>query len=187
MKQLLIGLCLFLPLSTVYADLSFPQLNELTKPATQLSGNFSQSKYLKLLDASIESSGVFEYQRNSTIRWITEKPVSNELIMTNTHIVNKQGNQELVKIDLQEAGSAKLFHELLFSVLTAEWNHLASLFTVRGSIKGESWVAILAPKDDRVKTLVESIELEGASMVDQIILVENGGNVTTIRFTYPEK
>lgn len=187
MNRLLIGLCLLLPLSTVYADLSYPQLKELTKPTTQLSGEFSQSKYLKMLDASIESSGVFEYQKNSTIKWVTEKPVSNELIMTNTHIVNKQGNQELVKIDLQEAGSAKVFHELLFSVLTAEWNHLASLFTVQGSSDGENWVAILVPTDDRVKTLVESIELEGASMVDKVILVENGGNVTTIRFTYPEK
>lgn len=185
--RFLITALLLLPFTVVHANLSYEQLKSLTDSPDVLSGTFTQGKYLKALDASITSSGFFEYQKLNSIRWVTQKPVHNELIMTNSSIINKQGDQELVKIDLNNSGQAKLLHELLFSVLTAEWDRLSLLFSVDGRVSEGQWVAVLKPEDELVKKIMTSIELRGDHRVRWIVISEKSGDKTTISFTYPDK
>ena len=53
--------------SFIYAgQLNYAQLQQLTISPDQLEGRFTQQKYLNDMEISLQSSGVFEYQRGAS-------------------------------------------------------------------------------------------------------------------------
>jgi len=173
---------LFLVPMLAQAELTFEQLDELSMSPENLTGDFKQEKYLSSLDASLASSGVFNYQRETSIRWQTLLPIQNELLMTPTAIVNSQGGKELVRLETDSNPAVTVFSEILFSVLTAEWGKLASYFELSGGVEGVQWVAQLVPIDKTVMPVVSRVELKGDVLLREVILHEASGDRTTIRF-----
>ena len=182
MRRYLIAILLLLSPVVAYADLTYKQLEDVSKTPENLEGRFTQEKYLAALDAALPSSGVFSYQRGKSIRWETLKPIQNELVMTPTSIVNKQGDNELMRMEMKSNPVVTLFNEIFFSVLTAEWEKLSVYFKLSGEIKAGQWKAELIPIDELVKQAVTRVELKGDELVREIILYENAGDRTTIHF-----
>ncbi len=173
---------IFLLPITSYAELTFEQLKTITITPENLDGNFTQEKYLIALDVTLDSSGKFNYQRGKTIRWETLEPIQNELIMTPTEMVNKQGDNELVRMDTDSNPTISIMSEIFFSVLTAEWEKLSEYFQLSGTLDGEEWQAKLVPLDKTILQVISRVELKGDSLLHEIVMHENGGNKTTIYF-----
>lgn len=171
-------------INAAHADVALDKLKSLTGNPEHLSGEFTQDKYINVLGASITSSGYFDYTKKGAIRWITESPVRNELVLNDGWLINAQDGEELIKIDLNNAGSVKIFHEILFSLLTAEWDGLVTLFQLQGFFQEREWKVVLHPRDAMVLQVLKKIELEGEQQVRKIAITEKNGDVTTIRFTY---
>lgn len=180
-QYLLVVLLCFSPIAA-YADLTFEQLENISKTPENLEGHFTQEKYLSALDAVLHSSGKFSYQRGKSIRWETLKPIQSEMLMTPTSISNKQGGRELMRIENEANPVVALFNEIFFSVLTAEWGKLSAYFKLSGNVEGGWWHAELVPLDNTVKQVVSRVELKGEALVREIILHESGGDRTTIHF-----
>lgn len=166
----------------VHAELTFEQLETLSKSPESLTADFNQQKYLSSLDATLSSSGVFHYQRGKSIRWQTLQPIQNELLMTPDAIVNRQGDQELVRLDTASNPAVAVFSDILFAVLTADWSQLASYFKLSGEGQGGQWHAQLVPIDKVVLQVVSRVELKGDKFLREVILHEASGDQTTIRF-----
>ena len=179
-RYFLSALVLIFPLA-VQAEITFTQLAQISATPEILQGRFSQEKYLGALDAALISTGVFTYQRGKSIRWEILQPIQNELVMTPTTITNKQGNDELLRLDMGSNPTAALMGEIFFAVLTAEWEKLADYFELSGEIEGQQWHAVLVPLDQAVVQIFSRIELKGGSLLRVIILHENSGDRTTIR------
>ena len=166
---------------TSNAEISFSQLAQLSTTPDLLEGRFSQEKYLSALDATLISTGVFNYQRGKSIRWEILEPIRNELLMTPTAIINKQGDGNLFKFDVGSNPVAAVLGGVFFSVLTADWENLSDYFELSGEIGGQQWHAVLVPLDQAVMQVFNRIELKGEALLEEIILHENGGDRTTIR------
>lgn len=167
----------------VYAELSFEQLENITKNPTGLEGQFVQEKYLAALETSFISSGKFSYQRGVSVRWETLKPVQSEMLMTPEAISNTQGGRELMRIETKSNPAVTLFNEMFFSVLTAEWQKLSAYFELSGKVEDGYWRAELLPVDKTVKQVISRVELKGEALVHEIILYEGSGDRTTIHFS----
>lgn len=185
MNRMLFSVLVMLIASVANAGLTFTELKQLTADSVVLEGQFQQEKYLNALDASIISSGYFVYQKNKKLRWVTVKPIENELIMTPVSLINKQGGKELVKIDFSDSPTASLLNEILFSLLTANWETLSTLFSVSGMHDGTKWQAVLNPVNDIALQLVEKVDLSGGERLRAITLYELTGDQTIITFHYP--
>jgi hypothetical protein len=181
-KLYLLVILLCLSPFAVGADLSFDQLERISKNPSSLEGRFNQEKYLAALDTSLHSSGIFSYQRGRSVRWETLKPIQSEMLITPAFISNKQGGQELMRMETQSSPAVALFNEIFFSVLTAEWGKLSAYFKLSGKLEGGQWHAELIPVDKTVKQVVSRVELKGDALVREIILHESGGDRTTIHF-----
>ena len=179
-RRFLSALVLIFPLA-VHAEITFTSLAQISATPEVLQGRFSQEKYLGALDAALISTGVFTYQRGKSIRWEILQPIQNELVMTPTTITNKQGNDELLRLDMGANPTAAVIGELFFSVLTAEWEKLSDYFELSGEIEGQQWHAVLVPLDQTIGQIFSRIELKGESLLRVIILHENSGDRTTIR------
>lgn len=174
---------LLMPLSAYAgAGLTYEQLEEISVSPERLDGDFTQQKYLKALDTSLLSTGVFSYQRGKSIRWNTEEPIKNELLMTPDAIVNRQNGHELVRLETDSNPAVTILSEIFFSVLTAEWDKLSGYFDLSGTANGEQWSAELLPVDAAVLQVITRVELKGNDLLREVILHEKGGNRTTIRF-----
>lgn len=182
MRQYLLVILMWLSPIAAYADLTFEQLENVSKTPENLEGRFTQEKYLGALDTVLFSSGIFSYQREKLIRWETLKPIQSEMLITPTAISNKQGDQELMRMETESNPAVALFNEIFFSVLTAEWGKLSAYFKLSGTIEGRQWHAELVPVDKTVKQVVGRVELKGDALVREIILYESGGDRTTIHF-----
>ena len=164
------------------AELSFEQLENISKNPSDLEGHFVQEKYLAALDASLHSSGTFSYQRGKTVRWQTLKPIMSEMRVTPTSISSSQGGKEFMRLETKSNPAVTLFNEIFFSVLTAEWAKLSVYFKLSGKVEDGRWHAQLVPVDEMVKQVVSRVELKGGALVHEIILHESSGDRTTIHF-----
>ena len=179
MRHFLCALVLIFPM-TVQAEITFTRLAQISTAPEFLQGRFSQEKYLGALDAALISTGVFTYRRGESIRWEILQPIQNELVMTPTTITNQQGNNELLRFDMDTNPTAAIIGGIFFSVLTAEWEKLSDYFELSGEIEGQQWHAVLVPVDQTVMQIFSRIELKGESLLGVIILHENSGDRTTI-------
>ncbi|RLA19560.1 MAG: outer membrane lipoprotein carrier protein LolA [Gammaproteobacteria bacterium] len=180
-RCLLVFVVLLMP-NASYAELSFEQMETLSSMPPSLKGEFTQEKYLSSLDALLVSTGTFSFQRDKSISWKTLEPIKSELLMTPTSIVSRQGARELARFEASSNPALSIFSELLFAVLTAEWEMLSNYFELTGQLKGEQWQAILIPVDTNIAQVVSRVELRGGTLLDELILHEGNGDFTKIHF-----
>lgn len=178
---LIYALLLFVPASS-YADITFEELNKLSISPAYLQGKFVQEKYLAELDASLKSSGVFNYQRRSSIRWETIEPIQNVLLMTPESITNSQGGNELITMQVDSNPVVTILSDIFFSVLTAEWEQLATYFSLSGSSIEGRWQVELIPSDKTIMQVVSRVQLTGDTLLRELIFFEKNGDKTTIKF-----
>ncbi len=169
--------------SVLWAEpVSYSVLAQVTQASEKMQGEFTQTKFLAVLQAGIKSSGRFSYQRDKQIVWLTEQPVENELIITPTALVSRQGGDELLRLDTRNSPAAIVLGDIMFSVLTADWSVLERYFSVNGELNDGHWQADLSPTDESIRQSVARVELQGDVLLRQIVLHEVNGDSTTIQF-----
>lgn len=162
------------------AETGFEQLARITGMPDELQGDFRQQKYLAGIDASLNSSGRFSYRRGVSIRWQILEPIENEILLTPAGLSSRQGNIELLRLDSARNPNAAILGEILFALLSAQWDRLAQYFDMNAEIEGRQWHARLQPRDGVVGQLFERVELRGAELLQQVVLHEASGDRTTI-------
>lgn len=180
-KLYLLCLLLFVSIDS-YADVTFEELNDITTTPEYLEGQFVQVKYLSELDASLTSSGVFNYQRGKSIHWETIEPIKNVLLMTPESIINSQGSNTIVSMQAGSNPAVTILSDIFFSVLTAEWEQLSTYFALSGTLADKQWQVELTPIDKTVMQVVSRVKLTGDSLLRELIFFEKSGDRTTINF-----
>jgi len=166
-----------------FSEVSFDRLAAISQTPDSLEGRFVQEKYLKALEVGLVSSGVFAYKKGEYLRWETLKPISNKLILTPTSVVNKQDEKELVTSTAGASPVTSVLSEILFSVLTANWNNLSKYFELSGDVDNGSWRVELLPTEVTIAVAISKVELSGETLLQKIVLYEKQGDVTTIEFS----
>lgn len=180
MRSAVLAVLLTLLPVVVQAEISFERLAQLSSMPVELQGRFRQEKYLGALDTSLLSSGRFSYRRDELIRWQIEQPIENELLMTPTGLSSRQGDDELLRLDADSNPGVTIMSEILFAVMTAQWQQLSDYFELSGEIDGQQWHAVLLPREAIVARSFERVELRGAELLQVIVLHEKVGDRTTI-------
>lgn len=181
--RLFISAWLLITAATSHAGITFQELESRTDSPASLDGEFTQEKYLTSLQTSLSSFGQFSYRRSEAIHWNTTFPIEDELIMTPDSIVNKQGSEEIIRLDGSSNPVVSVFSEIFFAVLTADWSKLSSYFRLSGDVDEKGWNAVLIPVDESVKKVVSKVEIQGNQLPLKVVLHESNGNRTTIRFS----
>lgn len=163
------------------AEISFEQLNAIAATPETLTGQFRQQKYLSELGATLDSSGVFSYRRNESIRWETLAPIQNVLTLTPKSIIGSQGEHEVLRLDAKSNPVIGVLSDVFFSVLTAKWDNLAAYFSLSG-VSENGWAVELTPIDTTVMQLMEKVILKGDGLIRELTVYEKNGDTTTIYF-----
>ncbi len=168
------------------AELTYEKLGQLTASPEYLEGRFTQEKYVAFLDTDLVSSGFFVYQRDKSIRWVTQSPIANELTITPEQIVTQEGGEEVSRLSAESNPVAKMMSVIFFAVLTSDWQELEKVFRLKGQATGAVWRITLTPIDPQMAQFIDSIDVRGGQYINELILHEATENRTRILFSDAE-
>lgn len=159
-----------------------------------MTGNFSQVKTISAVGRSMKSSGTFIFSLDG-IMWKTEKPFPSTMVVGMTSVKQTLANGKETVID---ASSNQIFTSIsttLNAMFSGNSQVLQNNFDVDFSFSGSDWKAVLLPKDNMVKKILQSLSISGKAASDYadlntIVMSEANGDSITYNFTnqkYPKE
>lgn len=153
------------PASTLTLDALLKKIGG--KPVQQ--ARFVEKKYLAVLDAPVESSGVLRYQAPARLEKNTERPMQESMMIDGDLLVMQREGRRRTMQAAQFPGVAALVGGLR-DILGGNADALRKLFKVVVQGDASRWQMDLLPSDPTSAQLVNRITLRGRD--DQLLEVE---------------
>jgi outer membrane lipoprotein-sorting protein len=178
----LIALILLLIAGSVCANSLVSQIEGLVSSAPTVRGKFTQSKILSGVSKKLNSEGFFIVDKSKGIVWITEKPIYQNLKVSDAgiRIGNKSG--VLMNLDARSEPSVKYINELVLAIFSGDMSALEKLFNYSGDVTAKGWNLELTPKNT-ASTFFMKITIEGSSAINRISFISKDGDLTEVVFS----
>ena len=170
---------------SVTVQAASPQAEQIFKQLSQtmlVRAKFEQQKKLASLQKTFVSNGDVVFSKSNGVLWQLQRPVQADLVVTPKKLVQKTANT-MSQLDVGKSpyGSvATLFLQLMSGNSALLDQH----FTVnKTSITAQGWSISLRPKSSLFKKLFVQVDVQGQQYVNQIVIAEQGRNITTIHFS----
>ncbi|MGC4027641.1 MAG: outer membrane lipoprotein carrier protein LolA [Steroidobacteraceae bacterium] len=181
-------LCLLLVAAGAAGAASDPPASELVRrlhePAV-LRGSFVQSRQIAGFKRPVESSGQFVVARGTGLLWRTTRPFESLLSVNRERLrISNGAGQPEMTLDARREPMLRTISSLLQSVVVADIDALQAQFEMQIKLIGQTdWTLSLRPREAQLKDRFPAIELSGGAHVESVVLREQSGDVTTIRFS----
>ncbi|MFV5347715.1 outer membrane lipoprotein carrier protein LolA [Acinetobacter soli] len=162
-----------------------PQSAQIFKQLSQTSlvrAQFEQQKKLASLNKTFVSNGTVLFSKTNGVLWQLQRPVQADLIVTPKKLVQKTA-KTMSQLDVTQSpyGSvATLFLQLMSGNQAVLDQHFS---IAQSSMTPQGWSIRLMPKNTLFKKLFVQVDIRGQQYVNQIIILEQGNNSTTINFS----
>ncbi|MBB5191263.1 hypothetical protein HNQ50_001986 [Silvimonas terrae] len=161
-------------------DALFKDIQGKLIDAPVIHGQFTQSRQLVGVKKPLNATGSFLVDKQRGVIWKAEKPFPSTLRVTRGEILQKNGDQVMMKLSGDKEPTVKTVSSLLFSLFSGDVAALGKLFNAQGNVSGKNWKLALTPKDAALSKLISGIQLTGAGTVEHIQLNAASGDVTQI-------
>ncbi len=161
-------------------DALFKDIQGKLIDAPVIHGQFTQSRQLVGVKKPLNATGSFLVDKQRGVIWKAEKPFPSTLRVTRGEILQKNGDQIMMKLSGDKEPTVKTVSSLLFSLFSGDVAALGKLFNAQGNVSGKNWKLALTPKDAALSKLISGIQLTGAGTVEHIQLNAASGDVTQI-------
>lgn len=167
------------------AQAATPQSEQIFKQLSQTSlvrAQFEQQKKLASLNKTFVSNGTVVFSKTNGVLWQLQRPVQADLIVTPKKLVQKTA-KTMSQLDVAQSpyGSvATLFLQLMSGNQAVLDQHFS---IAQSSITPQGWSIRLMPKSTLFKKLFVQVDIRGQQYVNQIVILEQGNNSTTINFS----
>ncbi|GAB7127062.1 outer membrane lipoprotein carrier protein LolA [Silvimonas sp. JCM 19000] len=148
--------------------------------APVIRGQFTQLRQLNGVKKPLTSTGSFLVDKQKGVIWQAQKPFPSTLRVTRGEIVQRNGDQVMMKLSADKEPTVKTVSSLLFSLFSGDVSALGRMFNADGKVDGKRWSMALTPKDATLAKLIAGIQLQGAGTVEHIELNSASGDVTRI-------
>ena len=187
---LLIGLFLCATsLSAQYQKATEEQKKEIVNKITQVSGDmttmqcdFTQVKVLSFMDDKVTSEGKMYYKKTNKIRWEYVKPYKYVFSMDGQN-VRMTTNGKTEKIPLKQSKMFEGISKIMVGGVSGTGLVDSPDFDSQFMVGKDDYQIILTPKKKEIKDLFSAVQLyvgKADSRIRSVVLVENGGDKTTI-------
>ena len=152
------------------------------KPFQTLHGRFEQSKQLRGIRRPLKSSGRFVVAKGQGVLWISEKPLSSQLRITEQGLaIFAKGVRQK---GLDGTGAPQhLIGQVALSVFSSDIQAMQAHFDLSGALKGDGWTGQLKPKDAAMAKAIQRIDLSGSAFAEALTLQEANGDLSHIMFS----
>ncbi|WP_440993452.1 outer membrane lipoprotein carrier protein LolA [Cysteiniphilum litorale] len=159
---------------------------EVQKEQAQIShvtGNFTQTRFMKLLSKPLKSSGRFELSKTQGLKWLQEEPFQSTLIVTEDSIKQSIEGKTAVVITKKEQPIVFSFTTVFLSIFKGNTDALKQYFKIYFMQNGDTWHIALKPLGAPLDKAIQSIEMTGTKYASRIFVNESQGNQMLIEFS----
>lgn len=159
------------------------RINKAAAGLKSMNCNFTQTKYLSLLNDKMVSEGKMSYKQSNKLRWEYTSPYQYLFIFNGTKVY--VGNKS--RKDVIDTKTNKVFKEvarIMMSTVTGTALSNSSDFSIDVADGKSVWKVTLTPKKKEMKKMFTKIELsfkKSNLMIAEINIYENNNDRTNIR------
>lgn len=175
-------LCLALTASAQNSEAIIGEINRAAAAMQSLECDFTQTKYISLMNDRMISVGRMVYRQSDRLRWEYSSPYSYIFILNGSSVTLKSG----AKTDVIDIRTNRIFSEIariMMNSVTGKCLTDSTEFKVSISADSREYVARLTPQKKEMKQMFSSIVLHfdrTAEVVQTIELHEKSGDRTII-------
>lgn len=165
------------------------KINAAASAMKSMQCDFVQTKYLKMLNDKMVSSGRMYYQQSDKLRWEYTRPYAYTFILNGQKVQINKGNRSDV-IDVNQSKVFKEIARIMMNTVTGKSLSSSKDFKTTIATTNAEWVATLVPQRKEMKQMFQKIVLrfsKGAMMVSSVELVEKKGDRTVIQLKNVQK
>ena len=144
---------------------------------------FVQSKQMAALKRPLVTSGRLVFSRNDGVLWQIEKPYRMSYVLGESRIVEIDaagGRRSREGRDIPGLAQVGRVFRAMFGANAAT---LREYFEIAARGSPERWSIELKPRQAQVAQFLASLTISGGGFVEEIRIVEAGGDATLIRFS----
>jgi len=177
---------LYLPASS-HAETAAPwDLQQLMQALSQVKesrGNFTESKYLSVLDRPLKSSGTLLFQSPGHLEKHTLSPKVESLVLDQGVLTIESKARNIKRtLVLQEYPAIWAFVESIRSTLAGDLPTLQRFYQIELEGNAARWKMRLLPVDPKTKEMISEIRVNGHNTwVDSIETMEANGDHTLMK------
>lgn len=175
-------LCLAITASAQNSEAIIGEINRAAAAMQSLECDFTQTKYISLMNDKMVSVGRMVYRQSDRLRWEYSSPYSYIFILNGSSVTLKSG----AKTDVIDIRTNRIFSEIariMMNSVTGKCLTDSTEFKVSISADSREYVARLTPQKKEIKQMFSSIVLHfdrTAEVVQTIELHEKSGDRTII-------
>lgn len=158
------------------------QISKMASSLKSMQCNFVQTKYLRMLNDKMVSSGKMYYQQSNKLRWEYTSPYTYTFILNGSKVLISKGKRN----DVINVNQSKMFKEIARIMMNSVVGKCLTDtrdFKVNIATSSTEYVATLYPKQKQMRQLFQKIILyfnKQRSMVSVVELIEKKGDRTVI-------
>lgn len=159
----------------------FSDVEKIMVIGESVEGHFQQSKFISVLPKPLLSKGVFSYDKESGLDWLTQTPIVSRLVFNDQGIRQDVEGNTVWEIDGMQPAVLSITR-VMTGVLSGNWPVLNEYFDISGKAESASWQLTMTPKDEVIAQLISSLKVSGKQTLKNLILFEANGDRTEITF-----
>lgn len=154
------ALALAFSTSSRAADIDMPRLMSLLASGKHIKAEFAERKFLKILDAPVESSGELVFRAPSRLEKRTKLPRPETLIIDGDSVSIERGSFKRT-LPLDEFADMASMVRSLTATFRGDQGSLEQFFKWKLSGPADSWHLVLTPKHSKLFMTLREIRLSG--------------------------
>ena len=178
----LLTLLLLLPIWSLAGETVLQRLNKTFAPSSQLTGNYQQTRFVKHLGVTLNSSGKFSMKKNGGISWEQTKPFASALNISEKEISFTVEGSPIRVIGPDVDPVLYSFGRAFLTLLKGDESALQAQFDVKEDGPKNKWHLNLTPKSEMIKKAIRGINIYGDSFVKSVRIEDQGDNYMKIDF-----
>ncbi len=183
MKKYLYTLLLLMTSTTGWTITLTEVQNRLSQQSV-VKAQFIQERIIKGMAKPLNSSGQMIISKEKGLWWQQTKPFEMTMLMTQTVMKQKTGNQQPQVITAADNAQLFQFNSLLSALFKADKTTLEKNFSFKFTDKGnDRWEIQLTPKVSPLNKIFKKITLSGKNHLEQVFIDDKQGDKTTLRFS----
>ncbi len=146
--------------------------------AANLTGRFSQERYLQGFNAPLRSEGGFVLAPGRGLIWRIEQPFAMVTLIGPAGLVQQVNGRETMRLPADRMPLLGQIHALLGAALNGDWQEFEALnFDIAHKAEGEGWRAELTPRGGALgATGIRRIVAHGRRFVETLEMEKQGGD-----------
>ena len=165
------------------AEKSLSDIRKLLTVNSMVCGDFTQSKSLRALTRPLVSRGRLVFVAGKGVLWQVTEPFATQVLVKSDALIKWDDNGVPHQVNF---GQTPIFHALsqvFLAAFAGDIDRLQEPFKLQTNSNQSNWQLTLTPRDPNFSAIITSIKVSGDRFVNEILIAEERGDNTHIRFS----